>query len=434
VVTRDNVDYVGLFEVLEPLGAVTAKLEGKRWKVHFGDREGQFVAGKSDARIQKTEMDLRSPFLVENGRGLVPVRMLPQLLGQFCPGRPLSWHEPSRRLFLDQAEIHYNAEIKSGTTEQLVIAFSSPVNPAVSTEAGKMQLVFRHEALLPSGSSQVQSFDDKTIPSLAYSEDNGTAQLTIKGAVPLIAYFSGDRRTVTIAPVAPAAASAPTGVAGEPSTGGPVAASVVVQPPAPHARSFLVVIDAAHGGEDRGAALTPEIPEKEVALAFARRLHGELQARGIPSRLLRDNDASLTTEQRAAAANLAAPSLYLSVHATNSSAGVHLFTSSVPAAKPSLFLPWDSAQGAYVEASRVVANMLATELLKRDIPALNRSGQVAPLNNIAAPALAIELAPPAPGALAQLQSGTYQLSICSAVAGVVAAVRSQLPHGGEAAR
>jgi N-acetylmuramoyl-L-alanine amidase len=426
VVTREQMDYVGLLETLEPLGSVSAKLEGKKWKLHFGEHEAQFVAGKSLAKIHKSEVDLRSPFLIENGRGLVPVRILPQLLGQFLPGHALSWHESSRRLFLENTETHYTAGIKGGGNSQLIIAFSSPVNPAVSTEPGRLRLIFHRDALLPNGTAGVQNLGDKVIPSLAYSESNGSAELAVSGSVPLMAYFSGDHKTITIAPVTPPAPAPTTPASAPANIASPVPATAPAGPPL---RNFLVVIDAGHGGDDRGAALSSDFSEKDAALSWARRLLGEFQTHGIPARMIREADVSLSPEQRAAAANLAVPSLYLAVHVTGSGAGVHLFTSPLPAIKPTAFLPWDSAQGAYVETSRVVANALATELLKRNIPALNRTSLVAPLNAIAAPALAVELAPPPKGAAAQLQSGSYQTAVCSAIAEVVAAVRGQLPRG-----
>ena len=57
---------------------------------------------------------------------------------------------------------------------------------------------------------------------------------------------------------------------------------------------YFVVMDASHGGDERGAALTDQLAEKDVTLAFARRLHQELQARGFTALLLRDADTTIT--------------------------------------------------------------------------------------------------------------------------------------------
>ena len=62
----------------------------------------------------------------------------------------------------------------------------------------------------------------------------------------------------------------------------------------------LVVIDAAHGGSETGAMLNPAVPEKDVNLVIARRLRQELTNHGVLTQLLREGDATLTDDQRAA--------------------------------------------------------------------------------------------------------------------------------------
>src|SRR3984893_12176912 len=77
LVQREGRDYVGLLELLEPLGPVNAKSDGIRWRLRYNNKvEGDFQAGKSRARIQGRDTDLPGAFLVENGRGLIPVAAL----------------------------------------------------------------------------------------------------------------------------------------------------------------------------------------------------------------------------------------------------------------------------------------------------------------------------------------------------------------------
>ena len=200
---------------------------------------------------------------------------------------------------------------------------------------------------------------------------------------------------------------------------------VTVPPP----RGFVVVIDAAHGGDDRGGTITDQLTEKELALAFSRRLASELQSRGITPRMLRDADTAISLEQRAVLANAAVPSLYVAVHASASGTGIHVVTSNLaPAQNPTAFLPWSSAQAAFAGKSQAVAGDITTELLKHDIPAFELSAPLAPLNSIAAPALAIELASPSADATAKLSSAAYQQSVSRAIADAVAGARGRLPH------
>src|SRR5437868_11699315 len=80
LVQRDGRDYVGLLEVLEPLGKVSAKSDGPRWRLRYNGVQGDFQIDKSHARIQGRDADLGAKFLVENNRGLVPVASLSSIL------------------------------------------------------------------------------------------------------------------------------------------------------------------------------------------------------------------------------------------------------------------------------------------------------------------------------------------------------------------
>src|SRR2546427_1808860 len=143
ITQKNGQDYGGLLEILEPLGTVSAKADGQRWKVRFNNVDGEFTAGKPRARIRGHDFDLHANFLVENGRGLVPLASLTQLLPQFLGG-PLIFHETSRRLFVGDVSVHFTAQMNKSTPPELVMNFTSPVNPSISTEPGKLRLLFTH--------------------------------------------------------------------------------------------------------------------------------------------------------------------------------------------------------------------------------------------------------------------------------------------------
>src|SRR5256885_17132504 len=86
VVQCDGRDYVGLLEVLEPLGKVSAKSDGPRWRLRYNGIQGDFQVDKPHARIQGRDADLGAKFLVENNRGLVPVASLSSILPRFLGG------------------------------------------------------------------------------------------------------------------------------------------------------------------------------------------------------------------------------------------------------------------------------------------------------------------------------------------------------------
>src|ERR1700722_10533132 len=73
VLDRNGDEYIGLLELFEPLGAVSAKANGNRWKFRYYDVESEFTAGQTRARIHGSDFSLPANFLLENGRGLVPL-------------------------------------------------------------------------------------------------------------------------------------------------------------------------------------------------------------------------------------------------------------------------------------------------------------------------------------------------------------------------
>ena len=74
-----------------------------------------------------------------------------------------------------------------------------------------------------------------------------------------------------------------------------------------------VVIDPGHGGSDPGA-MTGGIVEKEVTLDIARRLAALLRAAGFVVTLTRLSDATLSLQDRVAAANAAGGDVFISIH------------------------------------------------------------------------------------------------------------------------
>ena len=192
---------------------------------------------------------------------------------------------------------------------------------------------------------------------------------------------------------------------------------------------FLVLIDPAHGGDDIGAAITPRLAEKDIALSLARRVQHQLASKGIASSLLRNGDTTISLDQRALSANAVRPALYLSIHAANTGKGVHVFTALLPVAGVSSggFLPWDTAQASFLDLSSVVAGSVAAELETRKLPNATLVAPLRPMNNIAAPALAIELAPDESG-VNSLGTATYQDTVAQSIAAGVATVRAKLPE------
>lgn len=160
---------------------------------------------------------------------------------------------------------------------------------------------------------------------------------------------------------------------------------------------FLVLLDPAHGGTDTGAMLSADAAEKSYTLALALQLSTALNAQGIHSILTRTSDASLDSVARATIANRAHASACLLLHATATGIGVHLFTTSLPPAAESdprrAFLPWQTAQAAFETSSLRLESDLDAALTQQHVPALLSRTSLMPLDSMACPAVAVEIAP-----------------------------------------
>lgn len=442
LVQREGRPYVGLLEVLEPLGKVTAKLDGQRWRLRYNNSvEGDFQAGKNRARVQGRDADLSGKFLIENGRGLVPLGALGSLLPRFLGG-PVTFHEESARLFIGSVATHFTASLSADNPPRLVFHFTAPVNPTVATEPGALRMTFSREPLVAPASPTL-TFGNKSIPSAIYSESNGVAVVTVNASIPVIASFSPDGRTVTISATSAATSAATSGAASTtktavqtttlPPPGTPAPQSQPSSPPTnvapaqPIARRYFAVVDASHGGDDHGETLTATLLEKDVTVALARSLRQELESRGIPTLVLRDSDANLSVDQRAAFTNGNHAAIYIAVHAASNGPGVRVYTAMLPYGVDDhgTFRSWPTAQHASMQLSQAAASAVAAELQKRQIPVRTLTAPLRPLNNVTGAAIAVEVAPQGADS-SQLTAPDYQQLVTSAVATAIAATRDQL--------
>ncbi len=431
VVERSGREYVGLLELLEPLGRVSSQTSGPRWSIRYNAVDGAFVAGKTRAKIRGRDFDLGAAFLIENSRGFVPLTSVGNLLPRFL-GTAIDFHLAGRRLLIGDVGVQPSFQIEPGPPSRLALNFTAPVNPTISTEPGRVRMVFKRDPVVNPGSSSI-TFTDKIITQASYSENNGMAEIDVTASSPLLATFSNGGKTITlsVAPGSPnnsatntatGAASSTTANSGQSraSSSGPGNAAPVIRRP-------LVFVDAAHGGDERGAALTDTLAEKDVTLGFARLLRHELDLRGFAVQLSREGDNSVSLDQRAGVANSGQAVLYIALHAVSQGSGARVYTALLPreGASKGAFRAWNAAQEPALSESGTVAAAIVAELQKRKMPARASSASLRPLNNAIMPAVAVELAP-GPNGVSDLSSATYQQQVASAIADAVTSVRDRL--------
>ncbi len=162
-------------------------------------------------------------------------------------------------------------------------------------------------------------------------------------------------------------------------------------PPAPTSR-FVVVLDAAHGGDDSGGH-SGSWNEKSVTLALSVRLRSLLEARGIAVVTTRESDTTVASEQRIEIADHANAQACLSLHASLSGSGIHLFASSLAPTEPAHFEPWRTAQSASITRSLALAGVLNSALLHAGMAVTLGRMALPVVDSLTCPALAVEVSP-----------------------------------------
>lgn len=204
-------------------------------------------------------------------------------------------------------------------------------------------------------------------------------------------------------------------------------ASAQQAPPAPPAR-FVVVLDAAHGGDDTGGRLSDNQSEKNLTLAMSVRLRSLLGARGIQVVTTRDSDANIDPNKRAEIANHAAAQACLSLHASESGSGVHLYTSSLSPAQPVRFAAWKTAQAAWVTRSLALAGTLNSALSQAGMSVTLGRTILPAVDSMTCPAVAVELAPelgPDKKVTSGLEDPGYQARVATALAAALVEWRTE---------
>ena len=196
-------------------------------------------------------------------------------------------------------------------------------------------------------------------------------------------------------------------------------ASVPPAPP-PAVRTgprFAVVIDAAHGGSDSGARLSDQLLEKDLTLTLSVRLRSMLGAHGIYVVTTRESDTTIAALNRAEAANHVGAAACITLHATTSGSGVHLFTASLTPIPMTHFLPWETAQGAYAEQSLRLSSEFDSAMTHAEIPVTLGRTALQPLDNFTCPAVVVEISPlSVSGKVTALSDSAYQDRIVAAMA------------------
>lgn len=156
---------------------------------------------------------------------------------------------------------------------------------------------------------------------------------------------------------------------------------------------FVVVLDAAHGGDDTGGHLNDGQLEKAATLTLSVRLRSLLAARGIDVVTTREADRSLDPAERAGIANSTRAQACLSLHVAETGNGVHLYASNLSPTTTAQFMPWKTAQSGWVTRSLGLMGVLNSALKHGGLNVTLGRTALAGVDSMECPAVAIELAP-----------------------------------------
>ena len=200
-------------------------------------------------------------------------------------------------------------------------------------------------------------------------------------------------------------------------------------PSAPVPR-FVVVLDAAHGGDDTGGH-SNDWMEKNLTLALSVRLRSLLAARGIPVVTTRESDVTLDAEHRDEIANHADAQACISLHGSLTGTGVHLFASSIAPATPMKLIPWKTAQAPWVTRSVALEGVVNSALEHAGLAVTAGRTAMPVLDSMTCPAIAVEVSPDKSATVTPAESlndASYQARVADGLAAAILEWRSEGPH------
>jgi N-acetylmuramoyl-L-alanine amidase len=409
------------------------------------------------ASVSGRVVALPSPAVRSGNRWYVPIDFLPRALGPVYDTR-IDLRRPSRLLVVGDLRVpRITARVDMPgppTHATIEIAPASPV--VVTTETGRVIVRIEADALDPalpaSGGGLIDAIRTGDQPSTIAVLLNERA-----GAARAVSAESGGITRVSIdVPAVPSpnetAAAPPAAL--PPAAGAPPVALPIFSTTRPALQT--IVIDAGHGGDDAGARGARGAQEKVLTLEVARRLRGLIEMRlGVRVVLTREEDRTVTLDERAAVANNSKADLFLSLHLNNSLAagvsGAEVYYARLDregedarraAEDEGVALPvlggttrsidviqWDLAQARHVEASEVLAGILERDL-RAQVAMSPRPRHEAPLRvltGVNMPAALIEM-----GYLSnadqerQAQTEAFQSSIAQAIYNSIVEFRGYL--------
>jgi N-acetylmuramoyl-L-alanine amidase len=320
VTSINNQDYVAVDDVNAAFGTTSRedRLAGGLTLTARG-RSIVLTENQNVVSVAGRLVPLPAPPLRRDGKWFVPADFLPRALSSALDVR-LDLRRPARLLIVGELRVpRVVARVDAGTTNVAVTFEVTPNTEArVTAQPGRLIVQFDADAL------------DLTIPlvpaqtfllAVAPGDTPSTVALTLgpRAASHRVTTTQADagsgRVTIELLPsTTEAAVPAPAPVPPSPAPD----TRLVMPTQGPSTGLRTVVIDPGHGGEELGTQGAKGTLEKEITLSVARRLRTLIESRlGLKVFLTREDDRTLSLDDRSAFANNHRADVFLSIHANS---------------------------------------------------------------------------------------------------------------------
>jgi N-acetylmuramoyl-L-alanine amidase len=422
---------------------------------------GQSIVLTADQNVVSVAgrlVSLPAPVLRRDNRWLVPVDFLPRALSPALNTR-IDYRRGVRLLIVGDLRVpRVVARVDAGTTNVAVTFDATPNTDAkVSAQPGRLIVQYDADALeLSIPLLPQQNF----VTAIAAGDTPSTVVLTLgpryatHRVVTTQADAGSGRITIDLLPATTEATPAIPVPTPPPSPAPDTRLLIPTQGPSTGLRT--VVIDPGHGGDELGTQGAKGTLEKEITLAVARRLRTLIESRlGLKVFLTRENDRTMSLDERSAFANNHHADVFLSIHANSAvrpalrGAEVYYLTveradeearkraGESGATLPALgggnrtidLILWETAQARYLEQSASLATYIEQSLAAR-VEMSPRAVQQAPFRVLVGanmPAVLVEtgyLSNPDEEKL--LTSAAHQDKVALAVFDAITAFRARL--------
>jgi N-acetylmuramoyl-L-alanine amidase len=458
VTTINNQDYVAVDDINTAFGTSSRedRLAGGL-TITARNRSIVLTENQNVVSVAGRLTPLPAPPVRRDTRWFVPADFLPRALGTVLELR-LDLRRSARLLIVGDLRVpRVVARVDAGASNVAVTLEITPqTETRVSAQQGRLTVQFDADALdlsVPLVPSQA------LVTGIAQGDTPSTVTITLgpRYASHRVTTTQADagsgRLTIELLPATTDVATpAPPAPAPAPDT------RLVIPAQGPSTGLRTVVIDPGHGGDELGTQGANGAVEKEITLSVARRLRTLIESRlGLKVFLTREDDRTMSLDERSAFANNHRADVFLSIHANSAVRpalkGAEVFYLTVERADeearkkaddnattlPALgggtraidLILWETAQARYLEQSATLAGFVEQALRSR-VEMSPRAIQQAPFRVLVGanmPAALVEI-----GYLSnaeqetQLASASYQDQVAQALLDALIKFREFIEH------